>query len=192
MGVGTDRALVGGMTGIHTILVPIDFSDCTAGVVEQAAHLAAGLGAEVTLLHAAAVPPGTEDTQIIPAGSDQPVPMKQHLRRGAEERMVRYVELSRSRGAATNSVFALGHPVESILSVEKEVGADLIVMGTHGRTGLRRLLLGSVAERVLRSADAPVMTVRSRWHDRCQAASCAVCTSHRYPELDAARAELDG
>jgi nucleotide-binding universal stress UspA family protein len=54
-----------------------------------------------------------------------------------------------------------GDPVEAILRVAEEIGADLIVMGTHGRTGLSRLFMGSVAEQVLRRAPCPVLTLKS-------------------------------
>jgi len=57
--------------------------------------------------------------------------------------------------------FARGDPAEQILRVANEIHADLIVMGTHGRTGLERLLMGSVAEQVLRQAPCPVLTVRN-------------------------------
>ena len=57
---------------------------------------------------------------------------------------------------------AVGHPADTIVRVAQERGADLIVMGTHGRTGLQHVLLGSVAEKVVRLAPCPVLTVRDK------------------------------
>jgi nucleotide-binding universal stress UspA family protein len=69
-------------------------------------------------------------------------------------------ETQRNMASALERVTAAGHPAETIVRVAHERGADLIVMGTHGRTGLPHVLLGSVAEKVVQLAPCPVLTVR--------------------------------
>ena len=73
-------------------------------------------------------------------------------------------------GAAVESLVS-----EVILGVAAEVRADMIVMGTHGRTGLARMTMGSIAEEIIRHADVPVVTVRTKHHAGCAASSCATC-----------------
>ncbi|MEZ4390622.1 MAG: universal stress protein [Polyangiales bacterium] len=68
-----------------------------------------------------------------------------------------------------------GHPAATILEVATREGADMIVMGTHGRTGLARAMMGSVAEEIVRHADVPVVTVRVRRSPACGARRCATC-----------------
>ncbi|MBC8422914.1 universal stress protein [bacterium] len=181
------------MESIDTILVPNDFSDCAPGVVRRAAQMARALDAELVVMHSYEVPTGlTADTRIEPSPGAGPVAVGDHLRGGAEGRMPAYVGIAEAEGARARGLVVPGKPVDAILAAADDVGAGLIVMGTHGRRGLHRLLLGSVAEAVARRSEIPVMTVRSRWHGGCEAKSCAVCTTHMKSELVQVRAELDG
>ncbi len=181
------------MEAIHTILVPNDFSDCAPGVVRRAAQLATALDAELVLMHSYEIPSGlTPQTRIEPRQDGPSVSVGEHLRLGAEGRMPQYVRLAEAEGARVRSLVGEGKPVDAILAAATDVGAAMIVMGTHGRRGLHRLLLGSVAEAVVRRSEVPVMTVRSRWHAGCEARSRAVCKTHMKSELLDVRAELDG
>jgi universal stress protein A len=181
------------MESIDTILVPNDFSDCSPGVVRRAAQMARALDAELVVMHSFEVPGGlTKGTNIEPAPGAAPVPAGDYLRGGAEQRMPAYVGIARAAGARARGLVVSGKPVDAILAAAEDVTAGLIVMGTHGRRGLHRLLLGSVAEAVVRRSEVPVMTVRSRWHGGCEAKSCAVCTTHMKSELVQIGAELDG
>jgi nucleotide-binding universal stress UspA family protein len=178
---------------IETILVPSDLSDCAPGVVRQAAQLAAAFDAELVVMHSYELPAGLAAQAMIEASPGQaPVAVGTHVRAGVDQRMPALVQLGTDAGVRTRALVVEGKPVETILASAVEVDAGIIVMGTHGRRGLNRLLLGSVAEAVLRRSDVPVMTVRSRRDEGCEAKSCAVCTTHVTPEVQRVSAELDG
>jgi len=180
------------MDSIDTIVVPTDGSSCAAGVVRQAAGLASQVGARLVVLHAVEPPAGLKADSRIQVAPDRSVSVLEHLREGASAWLPDLVQIGRDRGVDTVSELRTGGAVEAILDAASHHDADLLVLGTHGRTGVARLLLGSVAESVLRRADVPVMTVRSQHQPSCAARSCATCTEHVSPELSAARAELDG
>lgn len=139
------------MLPIRKILHPTDFSDPSRAAFELACSLARDYSAELLVAHV--VPP----SQVFaPNGIAMPLP--------AEEPYEARVELARVR-PADNRVKAdhrllEGDPATEILKLAQDAGADLIVMGTHGTTGLSRLLMGSVAESVLRKAPCPVLTIR--------------------------------
>jgi nucleotide-binding universal stress UspA family protein len=139
------------------ICCPIDFSDASRAAMEVAADLARRTGAELVLLHAYPIPGYT-----FPDGSVVASPkMMQDLADQAE----RHLEEWRAAAAAivgprVATEKAVGEPAAEIVSFARSAGVDLIVVGTHGRTGLQHALLGSVAERVVRRAHCQVLTVR--------------------------------
>lgn len=137
------------MQTIQRILCPVDFSSCSAGAQAYAERLAAGTGAELVLLHAFDIPatPTYEDVQN---------PADPKIRQQFEELPLF------SEEARAERVLHVGPPGEAICWLAQHRGCDLIVMGTHGRTGLTHLLLGSVAEYVVRHARCPVLTVAER------------------------------
>jgi nucleotide-binding universal stress UspA family protein len=147
------------MITIHRILCPLDFSRFSHHALEQAVALARETGAEILALRAEAVAPVTS---VVSVGS--PIPIEP-ARFTADERR----SIERELTAFTGDVDAAGlrvatriverDPVSAIVDTAETWPADLIVMGTHGRSGFERLLLGSVAERVLRKAPCPVLTV---------------------------------
>jgi len=138
------------MLPIHTILHPTDFSDRS----EHAFHLACALGrdyqARVILLHVIHPPIIAYGEGVIP-----PDPYQVVLE--AEERMAELV--ARCEGVTVEKHVEEGDAEHMILSYAEECHADLIVMGTHGRTGVRRMFMGSVAEQVERRATCPVLMV---------------------------------
>ena len=136
---------------IAHILVPTDFGEHAERAVEVGATFASRFGAKLTLLHVAHVSEyayGQRTAQSL----DDLLPKAQDALDEAAAR-------ARSRCDDVEGVLAQGRPWESILRVARERHADLIVMGTHGRRGLPRALLGSVAEKVLRSSPIPVVVV---------------------------------
>lgn len=142
---------------VETILVPVDFSPGSDGAVEWAKTLAAAFGARVVLLHVI----DTSSAAIIggPGGVLVPPPPAAYLDGLREEARADMAQvLARVPGAS--HLLREGTPRQEILAAAHEVKADLIVMGTHGRTGLAHLLFGSVAEHVVRHAGVPVFTVR--------------------------------
>lgn len=142
---------------IKTILVPVDFSACSERAFGLALGLAERFEAQVVALHAVYLPTPTYAGETAvdyarlagqAAGSAEEA-LHDFLRRLDAPDTVR----------AVNRV---GEPVQTILDEAKSISADLIVMGTHGRTGLQRLFLGSVTDRVLRVSPVPVLTCRTR------------------------------
>jgi nucleotide-binding universal stress UspA family protein len=140
------------------ICCPIDFSDASRAAMEVAADLARRFGAELVLLHAYPIPGYT-----FPDGSVVASPkMMQDLADQAQKHLEEWrVEAEKLVGAPrVSGEKAVGEPAAEILETAREARADLIVMGTHGRTGLEHALMGSIAERVVRRAHCPVLTVR--------------------------------
>lgn len=172
------------------LLVPVDFSDCTNGLVDQASDLAAKLGAALTLVHAVDLPAGLASAPLA-RGSDLR-PASELLEEDSEARLAGYTERARGHGVSATGMTRRGLPGPVILSTAREIGADMIVMGTHGRQGVTRMLLGSIAEHVIRRAEIPVLTVRTLRRPECKARSCAVCDTDHTPLQRAVEVELDG
>ena len=140
------------------ICCPIDFSDASRAAMEVAADLTRRNGASLVLLHAYPVPGYT-----FPDGSVVASPrMMQELADQAQKHLEDWrLEAEKLVGAPTvRTETAVGEPAAEILSFARSSGQELIVLGTHGRTGLEHALMGSVAERVVRKAHCPVLTVR--------------------------------
>lgn len=143
---------------IRTILVPTDFSDDADLAIEAAHRLLSSLqeGARLVLVHAYNLP--VEYTAY------GPVPTSVHYLKDtgseAQEQLDRMVEKLSGKGLDVEAWAVEGYPPEVIVTEAERIGADLIAMGTHGRSGLAHLLLGSTAERVVQRAPCPVMTVR--------------------------------
>jgi nucleotide-binding universal stress UspA family protein len=138
------------MFEIRTILYPTDFSDESAAAFGVACSLARKHGAEVVVLHVA--PPMTFGEF---ANQAQMAEEEEQLM----EESLRPIQ-SPEPGVRVSHQLERGDAAELIVSVAQDLGSDLIVMGTHGRSGLSRLFMGSVAEQVLRTAPCPVLAVR--------------------------------
>jgi nucleotide-binding universal stress UspA family protein len=134
------------------LLVPLDGSETAAKALDLAARLAGTLDAEVVLFRASWVDP-TDNALAYARDIDA---TKNSLR----EELEVHASALRSEGLRARSLVKLNDPAEAILAAVKQTGSDLIVMTTHGRTGFKRWLLGSVAEKVLRAAPRPVLLVR--------------------------------
>jgi len=141
---------------LRRILVPTDLSAASDRALELAVELALTAGpTEVHVLHSDFIPP-TLRTLL---GADLE-PESEALSQRLSEELDRVVAELRSKGVDASSTLTRGRPEEVIVEVARETGADLITMGTHGRTGLGHAALGSVAERVLRSAPCPTLAVK--------------------------------
>jgi nucleotide-binding universal stress UspA family protein len=140
------------MLPIHTILHPTDFSERSEFAFDMACALARDYGARLILLHVATRP-------VIIYGEGVVPPEPEDYQAEAKEKLYR-IEAPDPR-IGVEYRLQEGDPATAILGVAEETNADLVVMGTHGRTGLRRLLMGSVAEQVVRKASRPVLTVRT-------------------------------
>ena len=142
------------MNAITHILVPTDFSEASDRATTMAVELARTFAAQITLLHVWSVPnTGYAEGLSWPLDG-----MESAARNALDEARVSLVK----RHAATDAMLRVGAEWRQILDVVKERGIDLVVMGTHGRRGLPRFFLGSVAERVVRFSPVPVLTIGPR------------------------------
>jgi nucleotide-binding universal stress UspA family protein len=141
---------------VRHILVPVDFSDHAEPVIEWAAHLAEEHDAEVLLLHAYHLP--VEFQQL--EGAYLPQDFWDSVKGEAEANLEKYAVGIRELGVAVRVLVREGYPATVIEDEAVEQKADLIVIGTHGLSGLKHMLLGSIAERVVQKSPCPVLTVK--------------------------------
>jgi nucleotide-binding universal stress UspA family protein len=141
------------MLNIRAILVAADFSACSEDAFRVACALARDYQARLIVLHVATPPP------LVTPGELQKALQQPDGYRAELESRLRQVYAADSPAGVEYRVQD-GDPAVEILGVAREVCCDLIVIGTHGRTGLGRLLMGSVAEQVVRKAACPVLTIK--------------------------------
>ncbi len=167
---------------IRTILCPVDFSESSEHAIEQAIYLAAWLGASVTALHVCE----SLFTPIpgLPSPEDRLSPGEVER---ARERLSVCFAAAAARGVPVEVLVDVGRPARAILDRAAVRPAGLIAMGTHGAGGFERLVLGSVAEKVLRKAPCPVLTVPPR----AQATS-TLPFRHLLCAVDFSEASVDG
>jgi len=142
---------------IRKILVPTDFSPRSDAALDYAAALATPLNAAVHLVHVVEEPFAGEWEMYVRAAQE----IRDQLDADARSRLATAVGRLDPRVVPVSTGIRHGSAFEGILYEAKAIGADLIVMGTHGRSGLSHLMLGSVAERVIRGAHCPVLAVRT-------------------------------
>jgi nucleotide-binding universal stress UspA family protein len=133
------------------VLLATDFAPCSEAALAHAVDLARRYAAALTAVHAFELPYGYAELFV---GE-----LMTELQRSADAKMARLVESVRQELPRATGIVRCGAPWEQILDVARERGADLIVLGSHGRTGLPRVLRGSVAEKVARLAPVSVLTV---------------------------------
>lgn len=144
---------------IRTILAPTDFSEGAARALGWARTLARAFGAEIVLLHVADLA-----MAWMPLGGlgSVPAPLPtEFVERFTKDAESALDAIARDAPEVTRQLLRKGHPREVILDVAREVRADVIVMGTHGRRGFSHQFIGSVAEHIVRRAPVPVWTVRT-------------------------------
>ena len=145
---------------INRILVPTDFSPYSRHAASYACMLAQQFCAEITLMHVIEPPVlSVSDTSHV-------LEYRRALERIAERRLQGLCAEMRKKGFRVRPYVVIGRPYHEILKQAKQISANLIVMGTHGRTGMEHLLLGSVAEKIVRLSQCPVLTVRLTPHRR--------------------------
>ena len=148
------------MIQIRRILCPVDLSEFSRHALEHAALLARWYDSELVVLHVYAI-----QTTPALAGGPEPLvvpvalPPPGELRQQAVDSLARFTAGLVAAGAAVRCEVEAGDPRRAILAAAASLPADLLVLGTHGRSGFDRLVLGSVTEKVLRKAACPVLTV---------------------------------
>ena len=142
---------------LRTILVAMDFSVTAYAALQTARSLGDQAGpSHLLLVHAEWIPVEIADFATQPNDS-----LIARVEKRATEQLESILTELQDAGVSSEYVATRGRPEEVIVDVARQKSADLIVLGTHGRTGLRHLALGSIAERVVRDADCPVLTVRA-------------------------------
>lgn len=141
---------------VKRLLAALDFSDVTEQVLDQAAALADAFSAELTLLHVAAPDP---DFVGYEAGPDTVRDTRAGELRGEHRKLQEFADGLRERGIPTRALLIQGPTIEKILDEAARTAAGTIVIGSHGHGALRRVLLGSVSEGVVRGATCPVHVV---------------------------------
>jgi nucleotide-binding universal stress UspA family protein len=141
------------MLAIRTVLHPTDFSDTSQNALNVACALARDYDARLVVLHVATRPSMAYGEGVVPPSTADVV-------HDAQQRLQELVVPDAD--VRSECRLETGNAAATIVGVAQEMGVDLIVMGTHGRSGLARILMGSVAERVLRKAPCPVLTLTDR------------------------------
>lgn len=152
------------MISIKKILYPTDFSDPSGFALEYAVELAKNFDAELEIVHII-----VDETQIVSFYLPQATAamLSEDLEKGAQKHLREFL-ISRGdtlEGVKYTSRIIKGTPFVEIIKAAKEGNADMIVIGTHGRTGIEHVLFGSTAEKVVRKAPCPVFTVCSKDRD---------------------------
>lgn len=151
----TFRSLI--MKNFDTILLAIDFSDSSINASDHALALASRFNSRLIVLHVINEPVDLRGFYVPHISFER---LEQEIEEGAASMMQKFIETSLKGFSNFESAIVSGIPYEEILNKAESANADLIVIGTHGRTGIDHLLFGSTAERVVRTSKCPVLTVR--------------------------------
>jgi nucleotide-binding universal stress UspA family protein len=141
------------------ILAPTDFSDYSKQAVASALELAKKFGAKLSVLHVIELPPYPVEGYVPPSLN---ATFLEDLERQASQELAQVAPEAESAGVEVVRQVAVGSPYQKIIDTAEAEQVDLIVMATAGRTGFSRLIMGSIAERVVRAASCPVLTIRPR------------------------------
>lgn len=145
------------MIELKNLLVPVDFSDHSTKALDTAIGLAKTVGAKLHLVHVLHFP-----VQVAAPGQVMvPQDLWTQIRDAARRRLEQAAETVAGREVQVETHLTEGPNAQSIVELAEKIGADMIVMGTRGHSGLKHVLLGSVAERTVRLAHCPVMTVKA-------------------------------
>lgn len=146
------------MRAFRRILHPTDFSAASRPALRRAVALAKACHAPLVLMHVMTPPSPFVGEGTSPQNY---LDLLVLARRSAKRRLAATLVRARQQGLRAQAIFVEGLPADEILRGARRARADLVVMGTHGRSGVSRLFMGSVAERVVRESRIPVLTVRA-------------------------------
>jgi nucleotide-binding universal stress UspA family protein len=146
------------MNPFKRIMVATDFTDASKPAFEEAIELAQKNGSELLIGHAYQPPNMFQADAVAPGVYDE---WDRNLRTQVEQKLQGLVDDAKKAGVVAKPLVLSGAAYEAIVDAAKENKTDLVVMGTHGRKGVSRFFLGSVASRVISTAPCPVMTVRA-------------------------------
>ncbi len=144
---------------LKKILVPVDFSACSKKALQYAIPFARQFGAELTILYV--VQPFLPVPEMVTVDL---ATIESQMRQTGEQQLAA-LKATVDESVDCKTALRVGNPHGEIIEAAKTLGSDLIILSTHGHTGLAHVFLGSTAERVVRSADCPVLVVREKEHD---------------------------
>lgn len=149
------------------ILVPVDYSEHSRASVHAAAELAKSVGATLDIVHVWDRPMYVPDAVMVRRPGEEQRSLTELIRDNAERDMSDFLaSLALPEGVAVSHRLCSGEPAQKLVEEAKSGAYDLIVIGTHGRTGVLHLLLGSTAERLIRLSPVPVLVVPPKSHGR--------------------------
>lgn len=150
------------MLSMRKVLVPVDLTPASLRLLEQAQDFAAKFSASIDLLHVWTPPAMLAPEALITGVGATAQPFLEWLGNSAREHLGQLESQAHAQGIALGSSYCeLGDPASAIVERAASGGYDLLVLGTHGRTGLSHALMGSVAEKVVRRAPCAVLTIRT-------------------------------
>lgn len=149
------------MSNVKKILVPVDFSECSVAAAKQALAISGPLGAKLDVIHTYDLPSFIAPSMVM-YPSQFEAPMTSHAEQQASEQLANFCRrVGLFDHPDVSARVMLGPAGPTILDIATAEHPDLIVIGTHGRTGVARFLMGSTAEKVLRHAPCPVLAVKA-------------------------------
>ena len=147
---------------MKTIVVAVDFSNATSGVIEMASELAKAFGAQLRLFHVVEPEPSYTAYGFTPDEFPALHAYQEEAKRRAAGKLEELLEKVKLELPSATSQIAEGSPLHSLLDYVKESGADFVVLGSHGHGAIAALLLGSVAEGMVRKATVPTLIVPAK------------------------------
>ncbi len=166
------------MDNIKKILAPTDFSELSQAGVRHALELAKAFGAEITVYHVISSAELMEIPKETVEGLDEhALHTLRHPLKSYQQAMSRFLKKHFSDlipGIKIREKVEMGAPDKNIVNLAEQEGSDMIVMSTHGRTGLSHILVGSVTEKVVRQAHCPVFSIHPKWKEESKPTPAAV------------------
>jgi nucleotide-binding universal stress UspA family protein len=147
---------------VNKILVPVDFSEATEDLIAYAKYIAKQFNSQIDLFHVTEVADVYADTPLAYSDKEYFEKHAANLKEEIEALLLKYSEKLKAQGLKCDISFCSGNPFVEIVKRARERLYDLIVLGSHGRSGLEYVFMGSVSEQVVRNAPCPVLTVKKR------------------------------
>ena len=146
--------------GIQRIMIPVDYSENSKAALNYGADLAKSFGASLDIIHVWDRPTYLTDAVMVSRPGEAHKPIGELIRENAQHDMNEFLaQVNLPSGVPVSSRLLAGEPASALLAEMKKGEHDLVVLSTHGRTGLAHLLLGSIAEKLVRLSPIPVLTV---------------------------------
>jgi len=146
--------------GFRRIMIPVDYSENSKVALTYAAEFAATFGASLDIVHVWDRPTYLTDAVMVQRQGEAHKPIGELIRENAQNDMTEFLsQIVLPSGLPTSSRLISGEPAAALLAELKKGEHDLVILSTHGRTGFAHLLLGSIAEKLVRMSPVPVLTV---------------------------------